>query len=112
MYAFLPSSYSISAILALRFGSYSMPSTSARPLRSLPKSTIRYRRLCPPPRRRTVILPRLFLPAFFLSGANSDFSGLRLVMSEKSSTMLLRRPGDVGFSSLSGMAVRGGLYGT
>ena len=39
-----------------------------------------------------MILPWLFLPACFGSGANNDFSGLLVVISAKSNEVMLRRP--------------------
>jgi hypothetical protein len=58
---------------------------------------IRYCRLWPPPRCRTVILPWLFRPPFLVSGRSRDFSGLAPgVRSEKSLTLAPRRPGLVG----------------
>src|SRR2546430_2929467 len=83
---------------AVRFGSYSMcatlagtPSLSARR-----KSTRRYRRLCPPPWCRVVILPCAFRPPLECSGRSSDFSGSLRVTSAKSATLEPRRPGVVG----------------
>ena len=60
-----------------RFGSYSnrlmVPIT---PVRSLLKSIIRYRRLCPPPLCHTVTLPALFRPPVFFNPTVSALSGL------------------------------------
>src|SRR5437762_11710172 len=80
-----------------RLGSYSIARTLAgMPVLSRRQSMIRYLRLCPPPRCRTVIRPWLFRPDFRFSGSVSDFSGLRLVISSKVETLIPRRPGVVG----------------
>ena len=100
MYRFSPSAYSISAIRADRFGSYSMWVTlAAWPSRSLRRqSMIRYIRLWPPPRCRAVMNPWLFRPPVFLSGSVRLFSGFLFlsVSSEKSLTDEFRRPALVG----------------
>src|SRR5436309_918199 len=82
---------------AERFGSYSIAATLAgTPTLSRLKSMIRYRRLCPPPRWRSVMRPRLFRPPDLRKGAVSDGSGSVLVISLKSNPVWKRRPGDVG----------------
>ena len=100
MYRFSPSWYWTRAIRAERFGSYSMCVTRAGTpsLSWRRKSMIRYIRLWPPPRWRTVMKPWLFRPPFFLSGSVRHFSGFLFlsVSSEKSLTDALRRPGLVG----------------
>src|SRR6478752_4854131 len=60
------------------------------------KSTSRYARLCPPPWCRAVTRPCTFRPPLECSGRTSDFSGVLLVISEKSATEAPRRPGVVG----------------
>ena len=82
MYRLVPSAYCSSAIWQVRLGSYSMPITVAG-MSSLVrrKSMTRYRRLCPWPRPRTVILPWLFRPPVLGSGRSRDFSGRSLVTS-------------------------------
>src|SRR5437870_401044 len=82
---------------AERFGSYSIAVTFAgTPALSRLKSMIRYRRLWPPPRWRSVMRPRLFRPPDLRRGAVSDGSGSVLVISAKSNPVWKRRPGDVG----------------
>src|SRR5258708_2251607 len=91
MYRFSPSAYTIRAMRALRFGSYSISET----LPGIPnlfrlKSILRYCRLCPPPRWRDVRWPWLLRPPDFLSGSSSDFSGSARVISSKPLTDLKR----------------------
>jgi len=80
---------------AVRLGSYSMAATLAGmlALSRRRKSMMRYRRLCPPPRKRLVMRPWLLRPPVFLMGAVRLFSGLVLVISEKSATVMKRRDG-------------------
>src|SRR5690606_23575075 len=88
-----------------RFGSYSMAATLAGiPSLSRLKSMIRYSRLCPPPRCRTVTRPCALRPPLFLSGSTSDRSGSVFVMSRKSATVMPRRPGDVGLYFFTAIA--------
>src|SRR5919204_6935652 len=95
----------MSAIRALRFGSYSMAITRpGTPILLRFQSMIRYSRLCPPPRWRVVIRPLLLRPAVFFSGSVSARSGLVLVISSKVDTDIPRRPGEVGLYVLTGMA--------
>ena len=94
MYRFSPSSYWISAMLAERLGSYSMPTTTPGASSFLRlKSIRRYRCLLPPPRFCTVIFPWQLRPPCFFCDSSSVFSGLVLVTSEYRLTLALRRPG-------------------
>ena len=91
MYRFSPSAYTMSAMRALRFGSYSISAT--RP--GIPnlfrlKSIFRYWRLCPPPRWRKVRWPMLLRPPVFFIGSSSDFSGVSRVISSNPLTDLKR----------------------
>ena len=89
--------YWSSAIRAERFGSYSIAATRpGTPSLLRFKSMMRYMRLWPPPRWRTVMRPWLLRPACFLSGSVSDFSGLLFVISSNVETVMPRRPGEVG----------------
>src|SRR6476661_2447641 len=81
----------------LRFGSYSTAATLAgTPSLVRLKSTIRYCCLWPPPLWRAVLRPYELRPPVPDFGASSVFSGVDLVMSEKSETVWNRRPGLVG----------------
>src|SRR5919204_5102751 len=87
----------MSAIRALRLGSYSISAT--RP--GIPnlfrlKSIFRYCRLCPPPRWREVRWPRLLRPPDFLTGSSSDFSGVSVVISSNPETERNRVPAVMG----------------
>ena len=91
MYRFSPSAYTMRAMRALRFGSYSISET----LPGIPnllrlKSIFRYWRLCPPPRCREVRWPRLLRPPDFFIGSSSDFSGSARVISSNPETDLKR----------------------
>src|SRR5690606_41063207 len=87
----------MSAMFAVRFGSYSIEATRpGMPSLSRLKSIILYKRLCPPPLWRVVIRPWLLRPAFLFKGASNDFSGLSVVISLKSKLVLLQRPFVVG----------------
>src|SRR3954454_9515702 len=82
---------------ALRFGSYSIAATLAgTPSLFRLKSTMRYCCLWPPPRWRDVLRPYELRPPVRGLGASSDFSGLSVVISEKSETVSNRRPALVG----------------
>src|ERR1700755_1739233 len=82
---------------AVRFGSYSIAATLAGiPSRRRLKSTLRYRRLAPPPRWREVLRPWEWRPPDFLSPSVSVRSGVVFVISAKSGYETKRRPGDVG----------------
>ena len=85
-------------MLAVRFGSYSIAATRAgTPNFSRRKSTLRWRRLWPPPRCQEVMRPyELRPPLLFTRPVTRERSGLPLVTSAKSETLMLRRPGDVG----------------
>jgi hypothetical protein len=89
-----------------RFGSYSIAATFAgTPSFVRLKSTVRKRRLCPPPLCRVVMRPRLFRPPFLVNGSSSDFSGSLFVMSSNPDVAMKRRPGLVGlyfFRAISG----------
>src|SRR4051794_24086299 len=81
----------------LRFGSYSTAATLAgTPSFVRLKSMTRYCCLWPPPRCLAVLRPWLLRPPVRLLGARRDFSGVVLVISEKSETVWNRRPGLVG----------------
>src|SRR3569623_1995568 len=84
---------------AVRFGSYSRRSTVAGTshLRRL-KSTMRYRRLAPPPRKRTAIRPPPPRPPDLVRPSTRDFSGLPLCSSDLSTRIRPRRPGVVGLN--------------
>src|SRR3954466_16108327 len=89
---------------AERFGSYSIAATLAgTPSLVRLKSTLRYRRLAPPPRWREVLRPFELRPPDFLRPSTSDFSGSSLVTSEKSGYETKRRPG------LGGLGLRIGI---
>src|SRR3954470_18322667 len=91
-----------------RFGSYSIAATLAGTpsLRLRLKSTLRYRRLAPPPRWREVLRPFALRPPDFLRPSTSVFSGSRLVISAKSGYVTNRRPGDVGLGLRIGITAR------
>src|SRR5215212_6885412 len=91
---------------AVRLGSYSIAATRAGTpsLRRL-KSTIRYRRLAPPPRCRAVLRPLTLRPPDFLRPSVSDFSGFVFVISAKSGKVRKRRPGDVGLGLRTGIQI-------
>src|SRR5919107_5589069 len=80
-----------------RLGSYSIVATRAGTpsLRRL-KSTLRYRRLAPPPRWRDVLRPCALRPPDFVRPSTSVFSGRSVVTSAKSGYVEKRRPGLVG----------------
>src|SRR5438270_12635788 len=89
-----------------RFGSYSIAATRpGTPVLFRLKSMIRYSRLGPPPRCRTVIRPWLLRPALFMSETVSDFSGRFFVISSHVYSLAPRLPGDVGLYCLLGTAV-------
>ena len=97
IYLFSPSAYTIRAMLALLFGSYSIVFTvPGIPSLFLLKSMILYLRLTPPPLCLTVIFPLAFLPECFFNVAVRDFSGLLVVISSKVETVMPRCPGVVG----------------
>src|SRR5690606_30483231 len=84
------------AMKAVRFGSYSRRSTVAvSHLRRL-KSILRYRRLAPPPRKRTAMRPPPPRPPDLVRPWVSDFSGRPLWSSDRSTRTRARRPGEVG----------------
>src|SRR4029079_7831708 len=93
---------------AVRLGSYSIAATLAGiPSRRRLKSTLRYRRLAPPPRWREVLRPCVLRPPDFFRPSVSDFSGVVLVTSAKSEYVAKRRPGLVGLGLR--MAIRWSL---
>src|SRR3989338_2936738 len=87
---------------AVRLGSYSRRSTVASPpnFRRL-KSTIRYRRLWPPPRRRAVMCPWLLRPPVPRMPSVRSFSGSPFHSCERSTLTMPRRPGVVGLNVFS-----------
>src|SRR4051812_35817257 len=90
---------------AVRFGSYSIAATLAGiPSRRRLKSTLRYRRLAPPPRWREVLRPWLLRPPDFLRPSTSVRSGSVFVISAKSGYETKRRPGLVGLGLRMGTA--------
>src|SRR4051812_34953801 len=91
----------------VRLGSYSIAATLAGipSLRRL-KSTLRYRRLAPPPRWREVLRPLALRPPDFLRPSTSVRSGVVFVISAKSGYETKRRPGDVGLGLRTGMRLR------
>ena len=91
---------------ALRLGSYSIVVTRPdTPNLFRLKSMMRYFRLWPPPRWRTVVRPVLLRPPLFFNGANSDRSGVVVVRSLKLDTLMPLRPGDVGLYLLIAMVL-------
>src|SRR5205823_9746768 len=95
-----PSAYLIRAMRAERFGSYSIPITSAATprLRRL-KSTLRYFCLWPPPMCRDVSRPRLLRPPLLFFGAIRLLSGCHFVISSKAGSDLKRSVGVSGRNS-------------
>src|SRR6266576_7292972 len=90
------------AMRAERFGSYSIPITSAATpyLRRL-KSTLRYFCLWPPPICRDVNRPWLLRPPLLFFGRRRVFSGRHLVISSNAGNDLKRCVGVSGRNSLS-----------
>src|SRR5215467_3382949 len=106
MYRFSPSAYCKRAIRAERLGSYSNAMTLAgMPSLSRRKSIARYKRLCPAPRKRTVVRPWLFRAAVRSSNDVSDFSGLFLVNSSVVTAVIPRRPDVVGLYAFNPILV-------
>src|ERR1700755_3302230 len=92
-------------MLALRLGSYSMASTFAgTPSLSRRKSTLRYCFLWPPPRCQTTTSPWLLRPPERFFGSRSRFSGVSLVISFLSSTVMNRRDAVYGLKLFSPIA--------
>src|SRR3954451_13298950 len=88
-----------------RLGSYSIAATRAgTPSLVRLKSTLRYRRLAPPPRWRDVLRPSALRPPDFLRPSTRVRSGSVFVISWKSGKVMNRRPGEVGFGLRMGMA--------
>src|ERR1700744_2034865 len=90
---------------AERLGSYSSRSTGAGTfhLRRF-KSTMRYSRLAPPPRKRTAMRPPPPRPPDLVRPSIRLFSGLPLWSSPLSTSTRPRRPGEVGLNCFSAMA--------
>src|SRR5262245_11989998 len=90
----------------VRFGSYSTAATLATTLSLVRlKSMTRYRRLWPPPMWRAVVRPWTLRPPLRERDARRDFSGVDLVISEKSGEVWKRRPGLVGLRERIAMAI-------
>src|SRR5271170_5323376 len=106
MYDSSPSWYLISAMNALRFGSYSSRCTTASTpnLRRL-KSIARYDCLCPPPRNRLVIWPWLLRPPEWFLPSVRPLTGLPFHRSERSISTVPRRLAVTGLKFLIGIAV-------
>src|SRR3954463_12599467 len=83
---------------AVRLGSYSRRTTEAPPCLRRLKSTRRYRRLAPPPRKRTAIRPLPPRPPDLVRPTTSAFSGLPLWSSLLSTSTSPRRDGEVGLN--------------
>src|SRR3954452_17840774 len=89
---------------AERLGSYSMAATLAgTPSLWRLKSTLRDRRLAPPPRWRAVLRPWALRPPDLVRPSTSPFSGSLRVTSAKSGYVEKRRPGLVGLGLRIGM---------
>src|SRR4051794_375100 len=73
------------------------------------KSTLRYRRLAPPPRWRDVLRPRALRPPLLVRPSTSVFSGSVFVISAKSGYVMKRRRADVGLGLRMGIALEVGL---
>src|SRR5919107_391677 len=92
---------------AVRLGSYSIAATFAgMPSRRRLKSTLRYRRLAPPPRWREVLRPLALRPPDFFRPSTSVRSGSVFVISAKSGYETKRRPGLVGLGLRMGIGLR------
>src|SRR6185295_10374744 len=70
------------------------------PALSRRKSIFLYSRLCPPPRKRTVVRPSLFLAPVLRRNDVSDFSGLFFDSSSVVTAVIPRRPGVLGLYAL------------
>src|SRR5690606_30405058 len=96
----------MSAMNAVRFGSYSIRSTVAgSSRRARLKSTSRSARLWPPPRKRTVMRPLLLRAPVLLLPVVRPLTGLPFQMPERSTRTSWRRPGVTGLYVLSAMIV-------
>src|SRR5882762_5683113 len=92
-------------MLALRFGSYSMDSTLAgTPALSRRKSILRYCFLWPPPRCQIEISPWLLRPPERFFGSRRPFSGVSLVISLLSRTVMNRLDAVYGLKLFSPIA--------
>src|SRR6185295_5870466 len=88
-------------IRADRLGSYSSAAiVPGIPALSRRKSIFLYSRLCPPPRKRTVVRPSLFLAPVLRRNDVSDFSGLFFDRSSVVTAVIPRRPGVLGLYAL------------
>src|SRR5438045_2218190 len=95
----------MSAIKAVRFGSYSSRSTVAGTSTFVRlKSTIRYRRLLPPPRQRIVMRPVLLRPPLPRSPSVKALTGFPFHNSLRSTVTSCRRDGVVGLKVFSAIA--------
>src|SRR5947209_8462488 len=95
----------MSAIKAVRFGSYSSRSTVAGTSTFVRlKSTIRYRRLLPPPRQRIVMRPVLLRPPLPRSPSVRALTGFPFHNSLRSTMTSWRRDGVVGLNVFSATA--------
>src|SRR6185437_551141 len=88
-----------------RFGSYSSRTTSAAPSLRRLKSTVRRRRLWPPPRWNTVMRPRLLRPPLSRLPSVSAFTGPPDHRSLRSTSTSWRRPGLVGLYVFNAIAL-------
>src|SRR5215469_6022833 len=77
---------------------------AATPILSRRKSTLRYCFLCPPPRCQTTTSPWLLRPPERFFGSSKDFSGVCLVISLLSSTVMNRRDAVYGLKLFSPIA--------
>src|SRR5438876_11437939 len=92
-------------MFALRFGSYSIASTFAgTPSLSRRKSILRYCFLWPPPRCQTEISPWLLRPPERFFGSRRPFSGVSLVISLLSRTVMNRLDAVYGLKLFSPIA--------
>src|SRR5579862_1593435 len=95
----------MSAMNAVRFGSYSSRSTVAGVSSVFRlKSMIRYRRLWPPPRQRIVVRPVLLRPPFWRKPSVSALTGLPFHNSPRSTMTRWRCEGVVGLKVLSAIS--------
>src|SRR3954451_18006697 len=100
----------MSAMYAERLGSYSIAATRAgTPSLVRLKSTLRYRRLAPPPRWRDVLRPRALRRPRLVRRSASVSYGSVFVISAKAGYVMKRRPADVGFGLRIGIGLEVGL---
>src|SRR3954465_2126768 len=92
---------------AVRLGSYSIAATLAGiPSRRRLKSTLRYRRLAPPPRWGGGLGPLAVGPPRLMRPSTRVRSGVVFVISAKSGYETKRRPGEVGLGLRMGIGLR------